>query len=410
MVTAAKPYEIHEELWQPSAEAALEGPKRARQAVRIEAYVPALLAERSIALDSGLAQAVYDAQEAITAAQTYADTVGTSTIAQQLLRSEAIASSQIEGIEVPSHRALAKAVAGDQKKPSARAALANIDAVRWVYEWAASDEPFSTEVIRRIHEQLAQADSFLAARAGQIRERQNWIGHDPYTPAEAEFIPPPPRFVRGLLEDLCAYMNRADEPALMQAGLAHAQFETIHPFADGNGRVGRALIGAILVRRGMARNVIPPVSLVLARKPDAYVQALTAWRYDDDGAHRWVRLLAEAAEDAARASTTLAGQVAGLQEKWLKQAGNPRSDSAAAAIIIALPAYPILGAEQAAAITDRSVVAARNALNRLEKAGVLRLVTVGKRNRLWESAGLFALIDEMERQLSAGERGPAPTR
>lgn len=410
MARAAKPYEIQEELWKPSPETALEGPKRARQAVRISAYVPAPLAKRSLALDSGLAQAVYSAQEAITAAQMHADTVGTSTIAQQLLRSEAIASSQIEGIEVPSHRALAKAVAGDQKKPSARAVLANIDAVRWVYEWAATDAPFSIEVIQRIHERLAQADPFLAAHAGQIRERQNWIGHDPYTPANADFIPPPPRFVEALLEDLCAYMNRADEPALMQAALAHAQFETIHPFADGNGRVGRALIGAILVRRRMARDVIPPVSLVLARKPGAYVQALTAWRHDDDGAQQWVRLLAEAAEDAARASTKLAGRVGDLQEKWLKQAGDPRSDSAAAAIIVALPAYPILGAEQAATITGRSLVAARNALNRLAEAEVLRLVTVGKRNRLWESTGLFALIDEMERQLSAGERGPAPTQ
>lgn len=410
MVLAVKPYEVYEELWQPSAEMALGGPKRARQAVRIEAYVPAPLAKRPVALDSELVQAVYNAQEAITAAQMHADSVGTSTIAQQLLRSEAIASSQIEGIEVPSHRALAKAVAGQQKKPSARAALANIDAVRWVYAWAATDEPFSIKVIQQIHERLAQADPFLATHAGQIRERQNWIGHDPYTPANADFIPPPPRFVEALLEELCAYMNRADEPALIQAALAHAQFETIHPFADGNGRVGRALIGTILVRRGMARDVIPPVSLVLARKPGAYVHALTAWRHDDDGARQWVRLLAEAAEDAARASTRLAGQVADLQEQWLAQAGNPRSDSTAAAIVAALPACPILGADQAAAITGRSGVAARNALNQLEESEVLRLVTVGKRNRLWESTGLFALIDEMERQLSAGERGPAPTQ
>lgn len=409
MDTAAKPYELREELWHPRRETALEGPKRARQAARIEAYVPVPLEDRSITLDSGIVQAVYNAQAAITAAQTHADRVGTNTIAQQLLRSEAIASSRIEGIEVPSHRALAKAVAGDQKKPSARAALANIEAVRWVYEWAATDRPFSIHVIRQIHERVAQADRSLAAHAGQIRERQNWIGHDPYTPANADFIPPPPRFVEGLLEDLCDYMNRADEPTLVQAALAHAQFETIHPFADGNGRVGRTLIGAILVRREMARDVIPPVSLVLACNPGAYVQALTAWRYDEDGAQRWIRLLAEAAEDAARASAGLAGQMADLQKQWLTQAHNPRSDSTAAAIVAALPAHPILGAEQAATITGRSVVAARNALNQLEGAGVLHLVTIGKRNRLWESTGLFALVDEMERQLSAGERGPAPT-
>lgn len=409
--TQGSRYELLDELWQPSPDVITGVPKRARRSVRVQAYVPAPLSDLTLTLDETTVQAILDAQEAVADAQRYTDTVGVNTIAQQLLRSEAIASSQIEGIDVPSHRALAKAVAGHQHRPGAQAALANIEAVRWVYGWAAgSGDPFSTDVIRDIHKRLAAADRFLAAHGGKIRKGQNWIGHDPYTPAGADFIPPPARHVKGLLEDLCNYANRWDVPPLVQAAVVHAQFETVHPFVDGNGRVGRSLIGAILARRDICRDVIPPISLVLAREREGYVDALTAWRFEEDGPERWIGLLARAAEDAALASGRLAGQVATLQQRWREQAGDPRKDSAAAAIIHALPEYPILDVEKAAGLTGRSEVAARNALNQLEEKGVLAQVTVGKRNRMWECTGLFALIDEMERELSAGQRGPARTQ
>ena len=409
--TKVSRYELLDELWEPSLEAQTGIPKRARTPVRVKAYLPAPLSDLEVELGQKNVQAVLDAQEAIADAQRYADTVGVNTIAQQLLRSEAIASSQIEGIDVPSHRALAKALAGNQHRESAQAALANIDAVRWIYKWAAdSRAPFTREVIRDIHKRLAAADRFLAKHAGQVRTRQNWIGRDPYTPAGADFIPPPARHVKKLLDDLCDYLNRQDIPPLVQAAVAHVQFETIHPFVDGNGRVGRSLIGAVLARRDVCKDVIPPVSLALSREREAYVGALTAWRFDEDGAAHWITLLARSAEDAALASARLAAQVDDLQDNWREQAGKPRADSAAAAVIELLPAYPILNAEKVAELTGRSGVAARSALNHLEEAGVLQRVTVGKRNRMWESTGLFALVDEMERELSGGNRGAARTQ
>jgi len=97
-----------------------------------------------------------------------------------------------------------------------------------------------------------------------IRSEQNWIGGAASSPRDAEFVPPPPELVPDLLDDLCAFCNREDVPASVQAGIAHAQFETIHPFADGNGRVGRALIHVVLRRRALAPRYVPPVSLVLA--------------------------------------------------------------------------------------------------------------------------------------------------
>jgi Fic family protein len=400
-----------DELWEPSALELTGVPKRARRPARIKAYIPAPLADASFSLDDKTVQAVIDAQDAVKEAQQYADTVGVDTIAQQLLRSEAIASSQIEGIDVPSHRALAKAAAGNQHKANAQLVFANIEAVRWVYDWAAhAAAPFSTDVICTIHQRLAAADRHLSRHAGQIRTRQNWIGHDPYTPVDADFIPPPAREVLPLLSDLCEYANRNDIAPLVQAAAIHAQFETIHPFADRNGRVGRSLIGAILARRQVCRDVVPPVSLALARDRNAYVDALTDWRFELDGHRQWIIRLATACEAAALASTRLAAQVSDLQDRWRQMAGNPRRDSAAAAIIDALPACPILDAASTARVTSRSQVAARQALNKLTDSGVLAHVTVGKRNRMWESVGLFALIDDMERELSAGMRGPAATQ
>src|SRR5439155_1398021 len=84
---------------------------------------------------------------------------------------------------------------------------------------------------------------------------------DAFNPGRADFVPPPPESVPALMDDLCAFVNRADLPAVVQAAVAHAQFETIHPFADGNGRVGRALIHVVLRRRGLAPRYVPPVSL-----------------------------------------------------------------------------------------------------------------------------------------------------
>jgi Fic family protein len=409
--TQASRYELLDELWEPSASAQTGIPKRARTPVRIQAYLPARLSDLELDLDTQTVQAVFDAQEAVADAQRHAATAGVNTIAQQLLRSEAIASSQIEGIDVPSHRALAKTLAGNQHRENAQAALANIEAVRWIYRWAAENrKPFSRDVLRDIHKRLAAADRFLAKHAGEIRTGQNWIGQDPYTPANADFIPPPARHVEALLDDLTEYMSRSDVPPLVQAAVTHVQFETVHPFVDGNGRVGRSLIGALLARREVCNDVIPPVSLALSRERDAYVDALTAWRFEQGGPRQWITLLARAVEAAALASARLASEVAALLEQWREQAGNPRVDSVAAAVIEMLPAQPILSAETVMEHTGRSDVAARNALNHLEGAGVLQQVTVGKRNRMWESVGLFALIDEMERELSGGNRGPAGTQ
>ena len=403
---AAARYRLQAVRWTPDRDN--HGPRRARVPAQVQAYIPAPLDAQQWRFSSAVSAALGDAQTAITSAQQHADRIGLHTIAQQLLRSESMASSQMEGLVVPSNRSLAKAEIGKRHKETAQAALANIAAVKWAYQWALeSGDPFTMGAVQAIHERIAAADRWLTAHAGKLRERQNWIGSDPHTPAGAEFIPPPPGLVSELLEDLCAFLNRTDLPPAAQAAIAHVQFETIHPFVDGNGRVGRALIGASLSRSGVCRDVVPPISLILSGRKDDYVNALTAFRAGDDDP--WLLLLAESAELAANASIELADQIAELQERWREQAGRPRADSAAEQIIRLLPAEPVLDVERAATLLERSPEAARVALNRLEEAGVVQLTTVAKRERVWESIGVFALLDDMERHLSGGARGAAVT-
>ena len=240
---------------------------------------------------------------------------------------------------------------------------------------------------------------------------QNWIGGSGYNPCSAVFVPPPPEAVPGLLDDLIAFCNDDGLPALAQAAIAHTQFETIHPFVDGNGRAGRVLFHLALRRRGIATHFLPPVSLVLATWAEDYVTGLTATRYvgdaDSDAAHaginRWVALFAGACQRAVSDARQFEERVRRLQATWRERVGNPRRDSAMHRLIGALPAAPVLTATTAAELTDRSFQAANQAIDRLVAADVLVQVNVGRRNRAFEAPELIDAFTALERQLASLE-------
>jgi len=217
-----------------------------------------------------------------------------------------------------------------------------------------------------------------------------------------------PKVLDALLTDLAAFCNRTDLSPVLQAAIAHAQFETIHPFWDGNGRVGRALIHVILRRRGLVKRFLPPVSLVLAANADSYVKGLTSYRYGDES--DWYELFTDALHSAAVESVAFGERVAELQDRWREQAGNPRRGSAAAALIDALPSHPVVNLRAAVEITGASEPAVLRAFGRLEQAGVLRQTTIGRRNRAFECVGLFSLMDDFERRLGPAGRTPAATQ
>jgi Fic family protein len=242
--------------------------------------------------------------------------------------------------------------------------------------------------------------------AGKVREKQNWVGGNWQSPIGAEFVPPPHEEAGPLLADLAEFINRTDLPPTLQAALTHAQFETIHPFADGNGRIGRCLIHVIYKRRRIADHQVPPISLLMATDVDLYTKALMAYRQADE--EEWTSYFAHTATAAASAGLDFRKRLSELQGRWREQA-SVRRGSTADKLIDLLPAQPVLDVRAAAGLAGTSEEAARLALNTLEERGVV--VRANKRNwgRVWEAKGLWDLLDRFEERLATPDGGPRPT-
>lgn len=383
------------------------GGRVARRGFTYRAYVPAEIAGEGFSLESDVAAAAANAELATRELNTEpAELVNFEALVRQLLRAESVASSRIEGL-ILSHRRLAKAAfSPDLRDITAQSVLANIRALERALNLATDVEALQREHLLEIHRILFEGtrDEHLG---GKLREEQNWIGGAASSPRNAEFIPPPPDLVPGLVDDLCEFCNRVDLPAAIQAAIAHVQFETIHPFLDGNGRVGRALIPTVLRRRGVAEACLPPISLALAGNADRYVAGLTSWRAGDE--EDWYAVFTEALFRAADGARGLGGQVADLQRRWTEKASSPRNGSGARRLIELLPSQPIIDVKTAVQLLGGSEERARLAILRLEKAGVLHQITVGRRNRAWECVGLFDLLDRFEQDLGPTGRAPRST-
>jgi Fic family protein len=377
----------------------LYAPAQYRRACTYEAFIPDSLNRTSFSVAHDVAGAASDAEAAIAELNAVARPTLVP-LARLLLRTEAIASSKVEGMQVGIPdlvRAEAKAETGRKASATALEVLANVDAMQLAMDAAAdADASFSVDRIRAIHERL-MANAPNSQFAGQVRSDQNWIGGNDYNPCGAEFVPPPPEHVGPLLDDLGSVIGDDTLPPIVQAALVHAQFETIHPFADGNGRTGRALIHVVLRRRGLAPTYVPPISVVLANDRDRYIDGLTRFRNDD--LNGWIELFAAAATRSAELASSYLEAVEGLMAVWrrrLEEGANPRADAAAWAVIDVLPAHPVITAPVAQAATGRAKAAIHQAVGELEGAGVLEPLSEARRNRSWEAAGLLDLLERME--------------
>jgi Fic family protein len=270
-------------------------------------------------------------------------------------------------------------------------------------EHASSSHTIVPEDLAKIHRVLLQG-SHNRAIAGHFRDKQNWIGGNDYNPCGADFVPPPPEEVATLIDDLCKFCNQGDLSPLVQAAIAHAQFEAIHPFEDGNGRTGRALVQVLLRRRGLAPAFVPPISVALARDKGRYIRGLTFFR--EDRIAEWLGIFASATAQAVTLAVQYTYLVAELHNRWrmqLRESTSPRADAAAWAIIDILPAHPVVSVQVAVAATKRTKPAVNDAIQELVSAGVLKPISESKRNRSWESVGLLDLIVELE---AGTGRGP----
>ena len=381
-----------------------------------EVYLPDQVAGRTFALDGEVAADVSDAEAALVRLNTSGSALaGAESLARLLLCAESVASSRIEGLVIGGRRLLradaARQMGEDPGDVTAVEVLGNIDAMTWGVAAVEPGGQITVEMLLEVHRRLL-AGTNIDEHGGRIRKVQNWIGGSSYNPCSAAFVPPPPEIVATLLEDLCAFCNEDSLPALAQAAIAHAQFETIHPFVDGNGRTGRALIHQVLRRRGYGQLVLPPVSLVLAASSMDYVNGLTGTRYDGAadsdaaraGLNRWIAFFASACGQAVEHATLFNEDVRALQSSWRQRIGIVRRDSAVQMLIEALPAAPALTVGTAAELISRSFQATSQGIDRLVAAGVLSQVSVGRRNRAFESLELIEAFNSLERRVASPPR------
>jgi Fic family protein len=399
--------------------------RRDRRGCEYEAYVPDLLGDRWVRFDGDVAADLVEAEAAIVVLNERATGLrDTEALARLLLRAECVASSQIEGLEVGGRRLLrAEAAREAGVKPqdvTAEEVLGNIDAMRWAVDVLGSAKEITVKGILEVNRRLL-AGTRLAEHGGKIRDQQNWIGGSAFNPCNAVFVPPPHEEVERLLRDLCDFCNGDSLPAVAQAAIAHAQFETIHPFIDGNGRTGRALLHVVLKRRGLAPRVLAPVSLVLATWSTSYVEALMGTRYVGDpdseeavgGTDAWVALFSAACKRGVSDATEFENAIQRIQENWRGKAGKVRRNSAADLLIAALPGAPIVTVASAAKLIGRTYQATNEGIEKLRAAGVLTQVRVGRRNRAFEAREVIDAFTDLERQLASPEgdtRSSEPSR
>lgn len=314
-----------------------------------------------------------------------------------LLRTESAASSNIENLTA-SARAIAEAeLPGARTTADAKVIVANTDAMIAAINLA---DNIDAAAILTMHEALMHDTD--PKSAGHWREEQVWIGGGTHGPHGAMFVAPHHSRVAAAVDDLLRFSQRDDIPALPQIALAHAQFETIHPFTDGNGRTGRALIQAMFRRKGLTRNVTVPVSAGLLTDTDSYFAALTAYREGDPAPI--VRRVSEAAVAAVFNGRQLVGDLQAVREAWNGKI-TARSDSAVWQIADLLLRRPVVNT---ALLTEELGIDSKHArryLGPLSAAEIIIETSSGPRSRVWRSPEVIAALDAFaERSRRGGLR------
>lgn len=286
--------------------------------------------------------------------------------------------------------------------------ITNLDATRRAVAFLESSERIGLEDLLDAHVMLFSGGR-PGETSGRIRTDQNWIGHHD-GPYGARFVPPPPEHVTRLLDDLIAYCNSHCQSPIIQAALAHGQFEVIHPFADGNGRIGRALVHAVLARRGLTDRFAPPISLYLSVRKEDYIEALQGFAVecepDDPARTRAAEALVEVFSDAAINSCETVVHyhrlLRSIQERWQRQVADRTRSKTVRSLLDAIAANPVMTVDRACELAGASERRTRSALAFLDASGVLRARKARKAHGLllWESDEVFELLAVCERNIA----------
>ena len=381
------------------------GPRPANRADRLfrgyRSAIPARLADVDLRLDAATVLAVEEAAAAIAQLDAVA-TFDLTALGGALLRSESVASSKIEHLAA-SHRDVARVLIGAAPDRGVAGLVArNVEAMSYAVAEASRAPRLSADLLLAVHQRLLAHDDHDREWIGRVREHQNWIGGSDDTPRGALFVPPRPELVTELLDDLVRFATRDDLPAVPLAAIAHAQFETIHPFVDGNGRTGRALIHVLLRRRSAPGAAVVPISAALLADTDGYFDGLGDFR--EGRLDAWITRFAQATTVAADAASALADDLRHLRSEWQDEV-HPRTGSAPEHLLDALIQQPVVDIEAARSIAPGTTDAnLHSALRRLAEAEVLQPITTGARNRVWAAPAVLALLEEFGRSIGPRRR------
>ncbi len=315
-------------------------------------------------------------------------------LASVLLRTESASSSEIEGVTAGA-RALAMAAIDAKAGPNAQLVTANVTAMQRAVALA---DTIRIDMILAAHQALLGRHTYAAP--GRLRDQQVWIGSNALSPHTASFVPPHQSRVPSALDDLIEYVHRVDLPVLAQVAIAHAQFEAIHPFNDGNGRIGRTLVHAMLRHAGVARTLTVPVSAGLLSDTSAYFHALADYR--EGYVESIIRQFINASFRAISNGRILVAELEQVYERWSDTLAS-RSGSAARRLLPYLLNQPAVNIAYVEAATGVALSAAQRGVEQLEKAGILTRAGGGQRNRAWIAQDVIDALDAFAERV--GRRG-----
>jgi Fic family protein len=367
--------------------------RRGRHVTEYDASIPPFIADLTVQMSARVMETSRQAAVDIALLEHGAEG-RLSSLEPFLLRTEAIASSRIEE-QLTTVDQLARAQAGIAAPQSARTVKGAIDGLRLLV--ARSSEAITLPAILAAHRPLMADDPHERHYAGRLRDVQNWIGGSDFAPVGAVHVPPHPDRVPALMGDLLAFVARRDLDPLVQAAVAHGQFESIHPFTDGNGRVGRSLVNAVWRYRGLTRTVSVPVASAIVASRDEYFRLVNDYRSGRPAP--LVEYLAIATSRAAREARTSAATLAALPERWQSMAHVRRGSAAHALISEHLLSHPLVDAHDVQRLTGASQASAYDAIARLERAGILRRITESRRDMTWAAGDVLDEADEMVARL-----------
>jgi len=354
----------------------------------VRAFVPAPLppADPPLVLDDRLAALHADALTAVGKLGVAGAMVPSAQwFLYGFVRKEAVVSSEIEGTQATLQDVVTFEATKQAERPDDVRDVCNyVDALTFARKEIASAKglPLSTRLLCEAHKRLMRGVRGADKMPGEVRRSQNWIGGT--RPGNARFVPPPPEVVSELMAQLEKWLHSDDAlPPLVKAGLAHVQFETIHPFLDGNGRIGRLLITLLLEHWGLLKSPMLYLSLALKRRQQQYYAHLTAVRDGGDW-EGWtafyLECVREAADDGVRAAERL---FALLGKDRARLIGHDSVTVPAIRLLDLLPSSPVVTLPLAIELLGVSKPTAIKAIEALEETGILKETSGKRRDRVY---------------------------